>query len=574
MPGTLRCRHSHAITSTLCTARNPDVHMTKASDLFVAALEAEGVEIVFGIPGEENLDLLESLRTSKIRLVLTRHEQAAGFMAATWGRLTGRAGVCLSTLGPGATNLVTAAAYAQLGAMPMLMITGQKPIRSSRQGHFQIVDVVDTLRPLTKYTRQLVAAESIPARVREAFRRAEEERPGAVHLELPQDIAGDDTAAALIAASYSRRPVAEEKAIARAAEAIAQAKHPLLMIGAGANRKTVAEALCRLIGKLRIPFFTTQMGKGVLDETDPLWLGNAALSDGDFVHRAIDAADCIVNIGHDVIEKPPFFMREGRRTVIHVNYAGAEVDAVYFPQIEVVGDIANAVWRLTESLSPQPHWDFAFFDRVREALLANLSERAGDDRFPMVVPRVVADVATALAPDDIVCLDNGLYKLWFARNFRARRQNALLLDNALATMGAGLPSAIAARLVHPGRRVVAVCGDGGFMMNSQELETAVRLGIDLTVLVLRDDAYGMIKWKQKHEEYPNFGMDLGNPDFVKYAESYGARGHRPATAAEFLPLLQRALDTPGVDLIDVAVDYGDDDRILHEDIPRLSAAVR
>ncbi len=548
--------------------------MTKASDLFVAALEAEGVEIVFGIPGEENLDLLESLRTSKIRLVLTRHEQAAGFMAATWGRLTGRAGVCLSTLGPGATNLVTAAAYAQLGAMPMLMITGQKPIRSSRQGHFQIVDVVDTLRPLTKYTRQLVAADSIPARVREAFRRAEEERPGAVHLELPQDIAGDDTAASLIAASYSRRPVAEEKAIARAAEAIAQATHPLLMIGAGANRKTVAEALCRLVGKLRIPFFTTQLGKGVLDETDPLWLGNAALSDGDFVHRAIDAADCIVNIGHDVIEKPPFFMREGRRTVIHVNYDGAEVDAVYFPQIEVVGDIAYAVWRLTESLSPQPHWDFTFFDRVRTALLANLSERAGDEQFPMVVPRVVADVAAALAPDDIVCLDNGLYKLWFARNFRARRQNALLLDNALATMGAGLPSAIAARLVHPGRRVVAVCGDGGFMMNSQELETAVRLGIDLTVLLLRDNAYGMIKWKQKHEEYPNFGMDLGNPDFVKYAESYGARGHRPASAAEFLPLLQHALDTPGVDLIDVAVNYGDDDRILHEDIPRLSAAVR
>lgn len=548
--------------------------MTKASDLFVSALEAEGVEIVFGIPGEENLDLLESLRTSKIRLVLTRHEQAAGFMAATWGRLTGRAGVCLSTLGPGATNLVTAAAYAQLGAMPMLMITGQKPIRSSRQGHFQIVDVVDTLCPLTKYTRQLVAAESIPARVREAFRRAEEERPGAVHLELPQDIAGDDSAASLIAASYSRRPVAEEKAIARAAEAIAQAKHPLLMIGAGANRKTVADALCQLTAKLRIPFFTTQLGKGVLDETDPLWLGNAALSDGDFVHRAIDSADCIVNIGHDVIEKPPFFMREGRRTVIHVNYDGAEVDAVYFPQIEVVGDIANAVWRLTESLSAQPHWDFAFFDRVREALLANLSERAGDARFPMVVPRVVADVADALAPDDIVCLDNGLYKLWFARNFRARRQNALLLDNALATMGAGLPSAIAARLVHPGRRVVAVCGDGGFMMNSQELETAVRLGIDLTVIVLRDDAYGMIKWKQKHEDYPNFGMDLGNPDFVKYAESYGARGHRPSSAAEFLPLLQRALDTPGVDLIDVAVDYGDDDRILHEDIPRLSAAVR
>lgn len=548
--------------------------MTKASDLFVAALEAEGVEYVFGIPGEENLDLLESLRTSSIKLILTRHEQAAGFMAATYGRLTGKAGVCLSTLGPGATNLVTAAAYAQLGAMPMLMITGQKPIKTSKQGHFQIVDVVDTLRPLTKYTRQIVSADAIPARVREAFRRAEEERPGATHLELPQDIAADPTEARLIPASYSRRPLAEDKAVAHAAAAIMRARHPLLMIGAGANRKTTARQLRALIAKLRLPFFTTQMGKGVVDETDPLWLGNAALSDHDFVHRAIDAADCIVNIGHDVIEKPPFFMREGRRTVIHVNYAGAEVDAVYFPQIEVVGDIANAVWQLSEALQPQPHWDFAFFDRVRNALDAQIDERNADPRYPLVPQRLVADVRTAMGERDIVCLDNGLYKLWFARGYRCRRPNTLLLDNALATMGAGLPSAMAARIVHPDRRVLAVCGDGGFMMNSQEIETSVRLGLDLTVLVLRDDAYGMIKWKQAHERYPSFGMDLGNPDFVKYAESYGARGHRPASTDEFLPLLQRALDTPGVDLIEVPIDYADDDRILNEDIPRLSAAVR
>lgn len=548
--------------------------MTKASDLFVAALEAEGVEYVFGIPGEENLDLLESLRTSSIKLILTRHEQAAGFMAATYGRLTGKAGVCLSTLGPGATNLVTAAAYAQLGAMPMLMITGQKPIKTSKQGHFQIVDVVDTLRPLTKYTRQIVSADAIPARVREAFRRAEEERPGATHLELPQDIAADPTEARLIPASYSRRPLAEDKTVAHAAAAIMRARHPLLMIGAGANRKATARQLRALIGKLRIPFFTTQMGKGVVDETDPLWLGNAALSDHDFVHRAIDAADCIVNIGHDVIEKPPFFMREGRRTVIHVNYAGAEVDAVYFPQIEVVGDIANAVWQLSEAIEPQSHWDFAFFDRVRNALDAQVDERNADPRYPLVPQRLVADVRTAMGERDIVCLDNGLYKLWFARGYRCRRPNTLLLDNALATMGAGLPSAMAARIVHPDRRVLAVCGDGGFMMNSQEIETSVRLGLDLTVLVLRDDAYGMIKWKQAHERYPSFGMDLGNPDFVKYAESYGARGHRPASSDEFLPLLRRALDTPGVDLIEVPIDYADDDRILNEDIPRQSAAVR
>ncbi len=547
--------------------------MTKASDLFVQALEAEGVQYVFGIPGEENLDLLESLRTSRIELVLTRHEQAAGFMAATYGRLTGKAGVCLSTLGPGATNLVTAAAYAQLGAMPMLMITGQKPIKTSRQGHFQIVDVVDTLRPLTKYTRQIVAADSIPARVREAFRRAEEERPGAVHLELPQDIAGDPAEARLIPPSYSRRPVAEDKAIAHAAAAIARAKRPLLMIGAGANRKTTTNSLRAFMRKLCIPFFTTQMGKGVLDETDPLWLGNAALSDHDFVHRAIDAADCIVNVGHDVIEKPPFFMREGRRTVIHVNYSSAEVDQVYFPQIEVVGDIASTIWRLGETLQKQAHWDFAFFDRVRRALVAQLADRADDDHFPLYPQRLVAEVHAAMSDRDIVCLDNGLYKLWFARNYRCRLPNTLLLDNALATMGAGLASAIAARIVHPDRKVLAVCGDGGFMMNAQELETAVRLGVDITILVLRDDAYGMIKWKQAHERYPNFGMDLGNPDFVKYAESYGARGHRPASTEAFAPLLREALDTPGIDLIDVPIDYADDDRILNQDIPRLSAAV-
>lgn len=547
--------------------------MTKASDLFVAALEAEGVEYVFGIPGEENLDLLESLRTSRIRLVLTRHEQAAGFMAATHGRLTGKAGVCLSTLGPGATNLVTAAAYAQLGAMPMLMITGQKPIRNSRQGHFQIVDVVDAMRPLTKYTRQLVSADSIPARVREAFRRAEQERPGAVHLELPQDIAGDDTDARVIPASHSRRPLAEHKAVARAADAIRQARHPLLMLGAGANRKTTAKMLRAFVDRLGIPFFSTQMGKGVIDETHPLWIGNATLSDHDFVHRAIDAADCIINIGHDVIEKPPFFMREGRRTVIHVNYDGAEVDAVYFPQIEVVGDIANAVWQLTEALEPQPHWDFAFFRRAGEALCAHIAASADDARFPMATQRIVSELAGVLAPEDVVCLDNGLYKLWFARHFRCRRPNTLLVDNALATMGAGLPSAIAARMVHPDRRVVAVCGDGGLMMNSQELETAVRLKLDLTVLVLRDDAYGMIKWKQAHEDYPNFGMDLGNPDFVKYAESYGARGHRVGSADALVPTLRAALETPGIDLVEIPVDYGDDDRLINDEIPRLSAAL-
>jgi len=468
---------------------------------------------------------------------------------------------------------VTAAAYAQLGAMPMLMLTGQKPVKASKQGSFQIVDIVDMMRPLTKYTRQLVSADNIPARIREAFRRAEEERPGAAHLELPEDIADEHTDAILIPRSFSRRPVADDKAIAHAADAIAASRHPLLMVGAGANRKTTAKMLRAFTDALGIPFFTTQMGKGVVDETHPLWLGNAALSDHDFVHRAIEHADLIVNVGHDVIEKPPFFMRRGARTVIHVNYSGAEVDTVYFPQIEVTGDIANAVWRLAQQLRPQPHWDFSYFDKVRARLATHLAEHAGDARFPMHPVRLVHDLRQVLGDEDILSLDNGMYKLWFARYYRCTQPNTLLLDNALATMGAGLPAGMAAKMVFPDRRVVALAGDGGFMMNSQELETAVRLKLDITMVVLRDNAYGMIKWKQAGMDFPNYGMDMGNPDFVRYAESYGAHGHRPGSAGEFAPLLARTLATPGVHLIEVPIDYSDNDRILNRELKELSATI-
>lgn len=545
----------------------------KASDLFIKALEAEGVEYIFAVPGEENLDLLESLRSSRIRVFVTRHEQAAGFMAATYGRLTGKPGVCLSTLGPGATNLVTAAAYAQLGAMPMLMITGQKPIRKSKQGAFQILDVVDMMQPLTKYTRQLVSADSIPAQVREAFRRAAEERPGAVHLELPEDIAGDESDALLLPRNEARRAQVDEQAISSARSALSRAERPLLLIGAGANRKASAEMLRLFVDTLGIPFCTTQMGKGVIDEHHPLWLGCAALSDGDFVHRAIAAADLILVVGHDVVEKPPFFMSSGGPTVIHLNYQSARVDSVYFPQIELVGDIASALHGLKENLAPSPHWDFRFFGAVRAAMEAQLLEGQDDDRFPMLPQRVVADVRAALAPEDILCLDNGIYKLWFARNYRASNPNSILLDNALATMGAGLPSAMAAALVHPERRALAVSGDGGFMMNSQELETCMRLKLSLTVLVLRDDALGMIRWKQEEMGFGDFAMDLGNPDFVRYAESYGARGHRPESAAELGPLLRECLAQDGLDLIDVPVDYSENGRILNREIPARAKAI-
>ncbi|MEK9564624.1 MAG: acetolactate synthase large subunit [Deltaproteobacteria bacterium] len=544
----------------------------KASDLFVKALEAEGVEYIFGIPGEENLDFLDSLRNSKIKLILTRHEQAAGFMAATYGRLTGRAGVCLSTLGPGATNFVTAAAYGQLGALPMLMITGQKPIKSSKQGKFQIVDVVEMMKPLTKYTQQIVGGDNIPSRVHEAFRLAEEERPGATHLELPEDIARDETDADLLPKRHVRRPIAEQKSIHQAVEALQKAKHPLLLIGAGANRKQTARMLRDFVDEFQIPFFSTQMGKGVLDERDPLFLGNAALSDGDFLHRAIAHSDLILNVGHDVVEKPPFFMHvDDGRTVIHVNFRTAEVDPVYFPQVEVVGDIANSVWQIKQALTAQEHWDFNYFLQIRERVEAHLLEGADDPRFPIYPQRLVADIRKVMPDDGIIALDNGVYKIWFARNYRAHLPNTVLLDNALATMGAGLPSALAAQIVFPERRVMAICGDGGFLMNSAEMETAVRLKLNLIVLILRDNAYGMIKWKQSNMDFPNWGLDFGNPDFVKYAESYGAHGHRVASAEGLAPLLEQCYQAGGVHLVEAPVDYSENDRILNNEIKELSA---
>jgi acetolactate synthase-1/2/3 large subunit len=543
----------------------------KSSDLFVKALENEGVEYVFGIPGEENLDMLESLRQSNIQLILTRHEQAAGFMAATYGRLTGKVGVCMSTLGPGATNFVTAAAYAQLGAMPMMMITGQKPIKSSKQGQFQIVDIVDMMKPLTKYTSQIVAGDTIPAKIRESFRLATEERPGAVHLEFPEDVADEGTSATVFPISNVRRPVAEHKAIDRAVDMIQKASAPILLVGAGANRKLTCNMLEQFVEKTQIPFVTTQMGKGVIDETSELFIGNCALSDNDFVHQALKKADLIINIGHDVVEKPPFFMSQDSAKVIHINFSSAIVDPVYFPQLEVVGDIANAIWQIIEKVEPQQHWNFDFVAKIQAAYNEERESGLKDEGFPVHPRRLVADIRSVMPDEGIIALDNGIYKIWFAREYPAKKPNTVLLDNALATMGAGLPSAIAAKLVHPDRPVISICGDGGFMMNSQELETAVRLKLNLIVLLLNDNAYGMIKWKQSGMGFANYGLDYHNPDFVRYAESYGAIGHRLESTENLPELVKQCLAEPGVHLIDVPINYDDNHQILNVTLPSKSA---
>lgn len=545
----------------------------KASDLFVKCLENEGVEYIFGIPGEENLDFLESLRHSPIKLILTRHEQAAGFMAATVGRLTGKPGVCLSTLGPGATNFFTSAAYAQLGAMPMCMITGQKPIHASKQGQFQMIDTVDMMKPITKFTRQLVRGNRIASSVREAFKTAQEERPGAVHLELPEDVAAEKTNVLPIPIQKVRRADANIKAVDIAITRIENAKSPLLLIGAGANRKRISKMLSAFIDKTGIPFFNTQMGKGVVPEDHPLFLGTAALSDHDYLHCAIERADLIINVGHDVIEKPPFFMKADGISVIDINFVASSVDEIYFPQLDVVGDIANAIWQMTDRIEVSPDWDFSYFLKVKHTVDAKLAERADAEDFPIIPQRLVAEVRKALGAKDILALDNGMYKLWFARNYRALSPNSILLDNALATMGAGLPSAIAAKLIHPELNVVAICGDGGFMMNSQELETAVRLNLHLTVLILNDSGYGMIKWKQQNSDFTDFGLDFGNPDFVKYAEAYGANGHRVQATGQLETLLSHCLSTHGVHVVDVPIDYTENSRVFTHELRMKSCVI-
>jgi acetolactate synthase I/II/III large subunit len=538
----------------------------KGSDLLVAALENEGVRRIFGVPGEENLDVIESLRHSKIELVVTRHEQAAAFMAATFGRLTGQPGVCLSTLGPGALNFSTGAGYALLGAMPMILITGQKGILTSKQARFQIVDIVSSMTPLTKMARQIVSTATIPTIVREAFRVARQERPGPVHLELPEDIAAEEVSQISTVPPHPIDfPVAHPAALDRAAAMILESRFPLIMLGAAASRPRLADALSDFVRRMRIPFFNTQMGKGAVNSGSNLYMGTAALSERDYVHQAIDRADLIISIGHDTVEKPPFIMGPKGPKVIHIGYIPATVEEVFFPTAEVVGDVGPSLALLADRLDGRLKNSSALLP-LREQILAHLADRATESRFPLTPQRIVHDVRQVMPEDGVVCLDNGMYKIWFARNYRTRIANTLLLDNALATMGAGLPSAMMAAMLYPNRRVLAVCGDGGFMMNSQELETAIRLRLNLVVLILQDNAYGMIRWKQAVDSFADWGLTFGNPDFVKYAEAYGAKGSRVDSADGLIPALEAAFSGGGIHLVAVPIDYSENIRVLVDEL--------
>lgn len=545
----------------------------KASDLFVACLEREGVEYVFAVPGEENLDLIESLHPSKIKVIVTRHEQGAAFMAAAHARLTGKAGVCLATLGPGATNLVTGVAHAQLCGIPLLAITGQKGIRRNWQGQFQVLDVIDMMQPITKHTEQVQSPNSIPKIVRQAFKLSTTERQGVCHVELPEDVAGEqaDPEFQPMAPGMVRRPDAGGKAARLAAECIRSAKHPVIIVSSRAQRNRVRDELRAFCDTTNIPVIHTQLGKGVLGDDHPASLYAFGIHKRDYVNCVVDRADLIITVGYSITEHPPSLWNASLdRAILHLDFNPAGTELYYNPVQEMVGDISSSLRLLGEQLA-----DYRYDDPWIRKIKADLDRRlfvegATDDSFPVRPRRIVADCRGVLGREDILCLDNGIYKMWFARHYKTWDIGTFLLDNTLATMGAGLSYALGAQLAYPDRRILAVCGDGGFLMNSQEMETAVRLDLPIVVLVVNDNAYGFIKWKQKQLGFADFAMDLGNPDFVAYAEAYGAKGLRVEAADQLTPLLEEAFAHHGPVLIECPIDYSENTSVWGEELDNLA----
>lgn len=539
----------------------------KTSDLFVKTLEKHGVETIYWVPGEENLDFLESLRNSKIKLILTRNEQTAVFMAATFGRLTGKIGVALATLWPWATNMVTGVAYAQLWGMPVMVITGQKPIQKSKQGQFQIIDVVGMMKPITKFSTSIVSPSKVAYTVNNAIRIAEEEKPGAVHIELPEDIAAENIANKDIIdidLPLTRRSNIDDKMYDLLVAELEKAKSPIILVGAGANRKRISKYLTKFIEKHNIPYFCSQMWKWVVEGKNEQYLGTAALTSGDYIHKALDQSDLIIAIGYDPVEKPTQIVAEEKTKIIHINFYSADIDVVYTPYMEAIWDIGHTLWRLYKWKLDTKKWNFEKIYKIAEKNKKKIIDNESlEQAAPYMMPRrLTRELRECLKDDDILTLDNGLYKVWIARNYPARKPNTILLDNALATMGAGLASAMEAKRLNPEQNVVCVTGDGGLVMNLWDLETAVRMKLNLVLVVLHNNSYGMIKWKQDNSGFWDFWLDFGNPDFVKLAESFWANGFAVIRKEDFKPTLEKAMKTPWLSVIDLAFDYPRDGKIL------------
>ncbi len=527
----------------------------KAAELFVRCLENEKTQYVFGIPGEENLDVMDALLDSSIQFVLTRHEQGAAFMADVYGRLTGRAGVCLATLGPGATNLITGVADANMDHAPVVAIAGQADTNRLHKESHQVLDLEQMFQPVTKYSSRLLTPNTIPEVVRKAFKLAQTEKTGASFIEFPENVAEMEVHDHPLPVKNPMLPEPATDQIERAAQAISNASSPMILAGNGVIRAKAWQQLVDFAERLNIPVANTFMAKGVMPFKHPLALGSAGLQAKDFIHCGFEGADVIICIGYDLVEYHPHLWHPSRdRIIIHIDTMPAEVDAYYTVKVGVVGDIKHALLRIGELATPhQGHR----MRSLREALVKEMNACSKDDGFPIKPQKIIWDLRTAMELEDIAICDVGAHKMWMARMFRCEVPNTCIISNGFASMGIALPGAIAAKLALPERKVVAVTGDAGFLMNVQELETAVRLKTPIVVLIWNDSGYGLIKWKQMNQFGRISHVDFSNPDFVKLAESFGAVGVRVESAAELLPALRKALESDSVTVIDCPVDYGE-----------------
>ena len=529
----------------------------KASEVFVECLEAEGVRYVFGIPGEETLDLNESLADSTVEFIPVRHEQGGAYMADAYGRLTGRAGVCLGTLGPGATNLVTAVADAFLDRAPLVALTGQSDIERMHKESHQYIDLIGIMRPIVKWNARVASPEIIPEVVRKAFAVAESEKPGATHLELPEDVMQRPLDASPIPRHAPVQPEPGGRELQRAADMIDAARNPLALAGNGAVRGHAARALRAFVHNTGIPVAETFMAKGLVDYEDPKALGTVGLQTRDYEMAGFDDADLVIAIGYDLVEHSPKHWNPRRdKQIIMIDSVAAEVDQNFVPDVELIGDIAHVLARLAAGCSRSQ--TTAGTSRLHEVVMGALNDARDDDHFPMRPPRVLWDIREALGPDDILVSDVGLHKLWIGRMFPAHEPGTVLIANGLAGMGFALPTAIGAKLVYPDRKVIAVSGDGGFLMNMQELETARRLGTAVVNIIWENAQFGSIVWKQDKKFGRHFGVDFGNPDFVKLAEAFGLPAWRCSSADDFPRLLADALAKDMPSLIVVPIDYSID----------------
>jgi len=527
----------------------------KAAKLFVRCLENEGIEYIFGIPGEENLDLMDALLDSSIKFIVVRHEQGAAFMADVYGRLTGKAGVCLSTLGPGATNLITGVADANMDHAPLVAIAGQAGTYRLHKESHQVLDLEQMFASVTKYSSRLLTPNTIPEVVRKAFKLAQTEKTGATFIEFPENIAKMEIDDVPLPVKQTTVPEPSADRIALAAEIISKARAPLILAGNGVVRARAWQQLADFAGRLNIPVANTFMAKGVLPFRHPMALGSAGLQSKDYVNCGFDDADVIICVGYDLVEYHPYLWHPTRdRTIVHIDSTYAEVDAYYPVAVGVVGDIKQSLIRVGQLATPhQGHR----LRTLREALISEMNACSNDMSFPVKPQKIIWDLRTAMELEDIVICDVGAHKMWMARMFRCEYPNTCIISNGFAAMGIAVPGAIAAKLAYPERKVVAVTGDAGFMMNSQEIETAVRLGLSLVVLIWNDSGYGLIKWKQLNQFGRPAHVDFTNPDFVKYAEAFGAKGYRINQVSELLPTLREALQYQGVSIIDCPVDYAE-----------------